>query len=88
MAATGMPGPPDDPDRERGLYNKFIVERTDMQAAERHRDCEYFVLDLHHDALAIPAVEAYIVAARESGYHKLASDLERKIEGIGGMVTA
>lgn len=60
-----------------------------VEAAERHRDCEYFVLDLHHDMLAIPALEAYIKAAREHGYHRLAADLQKKIDDVqGGAVTA
>ena len=88
MAATGMPRP-NDPDRERGLYDKFMVERMDVEAAERHRDCEYFVLDLNHDALALPALQAYIAAAREHGYHRLAADLQKKLdEAQGGAVTA
>jgi len=87
MVATGMPRP-DDPDRERGLYSKFLVERMDVEAAQRHRDCDFFVLDLNHDALAIPALEAYVKAARENGYHKLAADLQKKIDKHGTAVTA
>lgn len=85
MTATGRPRD-DDPDRERGLYNKFLVERMDVEAAQRHRDCEYFVLDLYHDALAIPALRAYVTAAREAGYHRLAYDLSNKLDGLTGMV--
>ena len=37
--------------RERGLYEKFAVERTDGKSkiGEKHEGCEYFVLDLTHD---------------------------------------
>jgi hypothetical protein len=45
----------------RGLYDKYRVERVDGRDGEgdRHFDCEYFVLDLTHDAAAIPAIVAY-----------------------------
>lgn len=50
-----------DADKDRGLYEKFRVERTDGRSApgEKHADCEYFVLDLTHDPHALPALEAY-----------------------------
>lgn len=83
MPGFGMPRD-DDPDRERGLYDKFIVERTDVRASERHRDCFFFVLDVNHDALAVPALEAYIRACRENGYHVLAADLQRKLDETVG----
>lgn len=84
MTTIGMPRE-DDPDRERGLYQKFMVERMNVEAAERHKDCDFFVLDLQHDALALPAMEAYIKACREHGYHKLAADLQQKIDDVQGM---
>ena len=44
-------------DRDRGLYEKFTVRRTDGSDAVgfKHRGCEYFVLDLTHDKYAVPA---------------------------------
>jgi hypothetical protein len=70
----GMPRK-DDPDKGRGLYNKFTVTRSDREAQARHDDCEYFVLDLTHDKLAIPALAAYESAAMQHGYDRLAEDL-------------
>lgn len=68
------------PDKDKGLYQKFYVERTDgrNRAGEKHHGCEYFVLDLNHDPLAIPALEAYEKAARVAGYYALAEDLRFK----------
>ena len=55
-------------DNDLGLYEKFRVRRTDCRDAvgEKHYGCNYFVLDMTHDAHAIPAIEAYAVACRES----------------------
>lgn len=35
-------------DKDRGLYVKFHVERTDGRSAqgEKHHGCQYFVLDV------------------------------------------
>ena len=49
-------------DKSRGLYHKFNVTRTDGDGnypGDKHRDCEYFVLDLDHDPHAIAAIRAY-----------------------------
>ena len=60
-----------------GLHEKFHVERTDGQSApgEKHHGCNYFVLDLDHDAWAGPALAAYAKACREA-CPALADDLE------------
>ncbi len=60
-----------------GIYGKFRIERTDGRSApgEKHDGCAYFVLDLTHDPLAIPALSAYAAAAQEAGYDILAADL-------------
>lgn len=60
-------------DQERGVYSKFVVQRTD--GSLKHQDCCYFVLDLNHDPFAVPALEAYAKACREL-YPKLADDIE------------
>ena len=62
------------------LYNKFNVTRTDgkSEPGMKHDRCEYFVLDLTHDPLAVPAIQAYSVAARNAGYIALADDLDAK----------
>jgi hypothetical protein len=64
--------------KERGLYGKFNVDRTDDTDGPgmKHEGCQYFVLDLDHDPLALPAIDAYVIAARLKGYHKLADDLD------------
>lgn len=67
-------------DRNRGLYNKFVVQRTDGTdvSGGKHKDCEYFVLDLTHDPFALPAIRAYADACHEK-YPKLAEDLGLRI---------
>ena len=67
-------------DRNRGLYGKFYIERTDGSSAPggKHHDCEYFVLDLHHDKHAISALRAYLLSCRKE-YPLLADDLGDKI---------
>lgn len=66
-----------DKDKARGLYNKFTIERTDGSSGfgGKHRHCSYFVLDLTHDPLVLPAIEAYARAAGAAGYQALADDL-------------
>lgn len=72
---------PRDPDADRGLYQKFSVERRDGQSlpGEKHHNCQYFVLDLTHDEHAIPALAAYVLSCEET-YPLLANDLRRKIQ--------
>jgi hypothetical protein len=67
-------------DKNRGLYGKFIVERTDGRSApgEKHENCEYFVLDLTHDPFALSALDAYAEACEEK-YPALAKDLRGKV---------
>ncbi len=62
-----------------GLYDKFIVTRTDGQSAtgQKHSGCEYFVLDLDHDPHARLALHAYADSCRHD-YPKLAEDLTIK----------
>jgi hypothetical protein len=70
-------------DRNRGLYGKFIVERTDGKSApgEKHHDCEYFLLDLNHDKYAVPALRAYAEHC-QAEYPALARDLFAKADEI------
>lgn len=67
-------------DRERGLYGKFIVSRTDGKDApgEKHYGDEYFVLNLTTDKHAIPTLAVYADAC-ETEYPLLAADLRTKI---------
>lgn len=48
----------------------------------RHVDYEYFVLDLTHDTLALPALEAYAEAARRASYYRLYEDLRLQIHSM------
>ena len=59
-----------------GLYEKFIVKRTDGTDApgQKHHGCRYFVLDATHDPHAPPALLAYARSC-ESEYPVLAADL-------------
>lgn len=68
-------------DKERGLYPKFRVERTDSKSAEgeKHWACEYFVLDATHDPIALVALAHYSDHARLRGYTQLADDLDLMI---------
>jgi hypothetical protein len=64
-------------DRERGWYRKYDVKRLNDPNG-RHADCEYFVLDLEHDAHSTPALLAYADAA-EAKYPALAADIRRRV---------
>jgi hypothetical protein len=61
-----------------GLYNKFIVTRTDGTSAEglKHYGCQYFVLDLDHDKHAMAAIRAYAKSCKRD-YPELSKDLLR-----------
>ena len=60
----------------RGIYKKFTVTRSDGSSdpGGRHHDCAYFVLDLECDEFAIPALKAYVNAAKGTN-PSLARDL-------------
>lgn len=71
-------------DKTRGLYDKFLILRTDLEHLEgkKHHKCQYFVLDLTHDPYAIPALKAYAEACK-SEYPLLAQDLSVLLEKKG-----
>lgn len=75
--------PPDDK-KARGIYDKFIVRRTDGQsyAGKKHHGCSYFVLDLDHDPFARAAILAYAMKCGIE-YPKLADDLTAKAAKMG-----
>lgn len=77
-----------DKDKSKGLYNKFSVTRVDGSShyGKKHNQCEYFVLDLTHDPLAIPAIRAYSLEASKAGYTKLAEDLWQKAKDLQFML--
>ena len=70
-------------DRERGIYRKFRIERTDGRSdpGKKHEHCEYFVLDLSHDEFAVPAIRAYAEACKYK-YPTLADDLLSKADDL------
>lgn len=70
-------------DKNRGLYHKFNVERTDGSSAPggKHHECDYFLLDLSHDKYAVPALRAYAEHC-EHEYPQLAIDLFAKADEI------
>ena len=69
--------------KERGIYGKFEVRRTDGQSAvgEKHDGCAYFVLDLNHDPYAVPAIRAY-AGSCAADYPWLAMDLRYAADRI------
>jgi len=62
--------------KQKGIYKKFVVYRTDGESAagKKHDGCSYFVLDLDHDKHAKAAIIAYAGSCRDE-YPELASDL-------------
>ena len=68
-----------DADEGRGLYTKYRVQRR--LNPEKHRDCEYFVLDLHHDKFSIAALQAYADEC-EGEFPLLARDLRNKLSEL------
>lgn len=66
---------------DRGLHAKFTVRRNDdpfPKHDSKHYGCDYFVLDLTHDAAALTALDAYATAAAQDGRVRLAADLRAK----------
>ncbi len=63
-------------DTTRGLYDKFIVTRTDgtSEPEKKHDGCRYFVLDVTHDPFADAALQAYARACRRE-YPLLSEDI-------------
>jgi hypothetical protein len=62
-------------EEDRGLEHRYDVKRVN-DAAGKHDDCRFFVLDPKHDPIARVAVSAYADEARAAGYDALADDLE------------
>lgn len=68
-------------DANEPLRNKYRVERL-HDAAGKHSNCGYFVLDPQHDPLARVALAAYSGAAREQGFTALSDDLDEWLADI------
>lgn len=69
-------------DKHMGLYQKFIVKRSDgsHRKGGKHHDCTYFVLDLVHDEFAKEALLAYARACKKK-FPMLCLDLHKVAEG-------
>jgi len=67
-------------DEQRGLYCKYHVKRLNDPTG-KHKDCEYFILDLVHDKHAYAALRAYILSCRKE-FPSLADDLSDKCREI------
>jgi hypothetical protein len=67
-------------DRDRGLYGKYVVRRSDgsSEPGGKHEHCDYFVLDLVHDAHASAALAAYATSC-ETEYPALYDDLTDRL---------
>jgi hypothetical protein len=78
-------------DKTRGIYNKFVVLRTDGTSApgQKHDGCYYFVLDLDHDPHARAALAAYRESCKAE-HPMLADDLSTLLyrKAFGGTPTA
>ena len=79
-----MGGEPGCDQKNRGLYGKYLVSRTDKSdfAGKKHDGCEYFVLDLTHDRFAVKAIRVYAIGARLAGYDQLSADLFAKVKDM------
>lgn len=66
-------------DPPEGLYEKFVVTRTDGRSAEgeKHHQCRYFVIDLTHDLAAPAALRAYADVV-EGRHPSFAADLRKE----------
>jgi hypothetical protein len=64
------------PAEQQGLFRKFIVQRVDGgdRPGGKHHGCEYFVLDMDHDAHAPDALRAYAESCKDT-HPQLSADL-------------
>lgn len=71
-------------DKERGLYSKFIVERTDGrdQPGGDRENARYFVLDYVNDPVAREAVRTYCSFALALGFEKLYDELMDALDEV------
>ena len=63
-------------DKEKGLYQKYHVARTDgsSEIGGKHENCAMYVLDLTHDPHARKALKYYVESCAED-YPQLEGDL-------------
>lgn len=75
----------DDPDRDKGIYEKYHVARLNDEAG-KHNECEYFILDLVHDDHARAALLAYAISCKDE-YPVLSAELMAKCGFGSGAAT-
>lgn len=64
-------------DHNEGLKDKYTIIRND--GSDKHKNCDYFVLDITHDKFAKPALIAYAEACAME-FPLLSIDLRAKYE--------
>lgn len=64
-------------EQNQGLNNKYTIIRND--GSDKHKNCDYFVLDITHDKFSKPALIAYAEAC-EKEFPLLSIDLRAKYE--------
>jgi hypothetical protein len=64
-------------DANKGITSKYTIIRND--GSDKHKDCDYFVLDITHDKFSKPALYAY-ASACEKEFPLLAEELREKLE--------
>lgn len=62
-------------DGTEGLHRKYNVRRLNDETG-KHHECEFFVLDWHHDKFAVPAMRAYADAC-QAEFPVLAEELRK-----------
>ena len=63
-------------ENDPGLEGRYFVKKLN-DAAHKHDDCRYFVLDPRHDLIALQALKFYSRLARQKGRFALADDLDQ-----------
>jgi len=65
-------------DHDLGLYKKYTVIRNDN--SEKHKNCQYFVIDINHDKFAEDVLKYYAYLC-ELEYPHLSRDLKNLFKG-------
>jgi hypothetical protein len=76
------PAPKQAGDEDRGVYQKYRVERLNDPTG-KHAGCNFFVLDLVHDKFSIPALRAYAKACQKK-FPQLAKDIRWALKLASG----
>lgn len=71
-------------DEQQGVYSKYTVTRNN-DTVGKHKDCEYFVLDINHDPYAKHALVSY-AAACAATHPELSKDMIQRY-GLGVLMS-